>query len=423
MAKLFTSLKHAWNAFRDNDEYRSHSIVDGYGSSYYSRPDRPSLRLSNEKTIITPIFNRLAIDISSIDIKHVRTDKNGRFLEEMDSGLNYCLTTEANLDQAATEFRRDIAMTLFDKGVAAIVPIDTTISPLISGGYDIKTLRVGEIVQWYPKHVRVSLYKEDVGRREEITLPKTMVAIVTNPLYDVMNEPNSTLKRLIQKLNLLDAVDEQAGSGKLNMLIQLPYVVKSEARKNQAEQRRSDIELQLKSSKYGIAYIDGTEKVTQLNRPLENDLFKQVEYLQAMLYSQLGLTEDVMNGTASEQTMLNYHNRTIKPILKAITEALNRTFLTRTARKQRQAVMFFRNPFELAPIDSIAEMADKFTRNEILTSNEIRSIIGIRPSSDPKADKLQNSNMPQPNEGEGVSANLPPQADEEMDEYEYESAY
>lgn len=418
MANFMTSLKHAWNAFLDNDDVRP-NMVGGYAMSSYSRPDRPSLRLSNEKTIITPIFNRLAIDISSIEIKHVRTDKNGRFLEEIDSGLNYCLTTEANLDQAATEFRRDIAMTLFDKGVAAIVPVDTSLSPLMTGGYDIKTLRVGEIVQWYPKHVRVSLYKEDVGRREEITLPKTLVAIVTNPLYDVMNEPNSTLKRLIQKLNLLDAVDEQAGSGKLNMLIQLPYVVKSESRKHQAEQRRSDIELQLKSSKYGIAYIDGTEKVTQLNRPLENDLFKQVEYLQAMLYSQLGLTEDVMNGTASEQTMLNYHNRTVKPILKAITEALNRTFLTRTARKQRQSVMFFRNPFELAPIDSIAEMADKFTRNEILTSNEIRSIIGIRPSSDPKADKLQNSNMPQPaevgNQG-GYEEDAPPTY--EMDEYE-----
>jgi hypothetical protein len=345
------------------------------------------------------------VDIASVELKHARVDENGSFLEEINSGLNYCLGIEANIDQAATAFRHDIVMTLFDKGVAAIVPVDTSINPDGTGSYDVKTLRVGEIVAWFPKHVRVSLYNEAVGRREEVTLHKSFVAIVENPLYSVMNEPNSTLKRLIQKLNLLDAIDIETGSGKLNMIIQLPYVIKSEARRTQAEQRRTDIEFQLKSSKYGIAYTDGTEKITQLNRPLENEgsLLTQTEYLNKTLYNQLGLTDEVMNGTASEQAMLNYHNRTIKPVVKAISEALARTFLTKTARAQNQAIVFIRDPFELVPIDNIAEIADKFARNEVLTANEIRSIIGFRPSKEGKADQLVNSNMPRdkviPSEG------------------------
>jgi hypothetical protein len=312
--------------------------------------------------------------------------------------LNDCLNLEANIDQAAQAFRQDMVMTLFDKGVVAVVPVDTTLDPSISGSFDIKTLRVGEIINWYPKHVRVSLYNEEVGYRQEITLEKKYVAIVENPLYAVMNEPNSTLQRLIRKLNMLDAVDEASSSGKLDLIIQLPYVIKSEARRAQAEQRRADIEFQLKGNKYGIAYTDGTEKITQLNRPAENNLLSQVTYLTDMLYSQLGLTAEVMNGTADEKAMLNYMNRTIKPVLTAFTEAMKRTFLTKTARSQLQSIVFFRDPFELVPITDIAEIADKFTRNEILTSNEIRSFIGIKPSDNPKADELVNSNMPQPAE-------------------------
>jgi putative sterol carrier protein len=328
-------------------------------------------------------------------MRHVRTDDQKRYLEDIDSGLNSCLTLEANIDQAARAFRQDIAMTLFDRGVAAIVPVDTSINPEQSGGFDILTLRVGEVVTWYPNHVRVSLYNIDTGAREEITLAKSAVAIVENPLYSVMNEPNSTLQRLLHKLNLLDVIDDQSASGKLDLIIQLPYVIKSEARRQQAEQRRKDIEFQLKGSQYGIAYTDGTEKITQLNRPAENNLMAQIEYLTGMLYGQLGLTEEVMNGTADEKAMLNYWNRTIEPILTAIVEAMRRSFLTKTARSQKQTVMYFRDPFRLVPIENIAEIADKFTRNEILTSNEIRQVVGIAPSKDPKADKLQNSNMPQ----------------------------
>lgn len=388
-------LKHAWNAFLNQDpDQWIHSYSSGI--SYGGRPDRIRFTIPNERSITSSIYTRLSIDIASIDIRHVRLDKHDRYLEDINSGLNKCLTLEANIDQAAHSFKQDIAMTVLDKGVAAIVPVDTTVNPGVSGSFEIKTMRVGEIVSWMPNHVRVSLFNEAVGRREEITLEKKYVAIIENPLYPVMNEPNSTLQRLIRKLNLLDAVDEQSSSGKLDLIIQLPYVIKSEARRLQAEQRRKDIEFQLKGSQYGIAYTDGSERVTQLNRPSENNLLAQIEYLTAMLYGQLGLTEGVMNGTADEKAMLNYNNRTIEPIVTAIIEGMRRTFITNTARSQRQSILFFRNPFKLVPVSEIAEIADKFTRNEIVSSNEIRQVIGFKPSLDPKADTLVNSNMPQP---------------------------
>lgn len=391
---IFSRLAHAWNAFRNqNVDTRIHSYAEG--ATFGNRPDRVRLRWSNERSIISSIFTRLGIDVASIDLRHVRLDEEGRYIADIDSGLNNCLTLEANLDQAAQAFRQDVAMTLFDKGVVALVPVDTTVNPSLSGGFDIKTLRVGEITGWMPYHVRVSVYNEAKGLREEITLEKKFVAIIENPLYSVMNEPNSTLQRLIRKLNLLDVVDEQSSSGKLDIIIQLPYVIKSEARRQQAEQRRADIEFQLKDSRYGIAYTDGTEKITQLNRPAENNLLKQVEYLMEMLYSQLGLTAEIMNGTADEKAMLNYMNRTIKPILKAEVEAMRRTFLSKTARSQRQTILYFHDPFKLVPVNDMAEIADKFTRNEILSSNEIRHILGIKPSKDPKADELKNSNMPE----------------------------
>jgi Phage portal protein len=393
MAKIGAALKHAWNVFA-NQEDRLKSQPAYYGGSFYARPDRTRLRIPNERSIISSIYTRLSIDVASVDMRHVRNDDQNRYLEDIDSGLNNCLTVEANIDQAARAFRQDVALTLFDKGVAALVPVDTSISPLQTGGYDILTLRVGEIVMWYPQHVRVSVYNETTGLREEITLNKSVVAIVENPLYSVMNSPNSTLQRLLYKLLLLDSVDEQVASGKLDIIIQLPYVIKSEARRQQAEQRRADIEFQLKGSQYGIAYTDGTEKITQLNRPAENNLMTQIEYLTGMLYGQLGLTEEVMNGTADEKTMLNYWNRTVEPILTAIVESMRRTFLTKTARTQKQSIMFFRDPFRLVPIASIAEIADKFTRNEIMTSNEMRQVVGLAPHTDPKADLLLNSNMP-----------------------------
>lgn len=352
------------------------------------------MTITSSKTIVSSIYNRLGIDVAAIAIQHVRLDDDGRYKETIKSGLQNCLTLEANLDQAARAFRQDMAMTLFDKGTIAVVPVDTTLDPKVSGAFDIKTLRVGEIVQWFPKHVKVNLYNENKGRREEVVLPKQIVAIIENPLYSVMNETNSTLQRLIRKLSLLDQLDEQVSSGKLDLIIQLPYVIKSEARRNQAEVRRKDIEMQLKDSKYGIAYTDGTEKITQLNRPVENTMLKQVEYLTTMLYGQLGLTEDVFNGTASEAVMLNYHNRTIEPILSAITEGMKRTFLTKTARSQGQSIEFYRDPFKLVTISDMAEIADKFTRNEIASTNEIRSAIGWKPAQDPKADELRNKNMP-----------------------------
>jgi hypothetical protein len=393
MARFGATLKHAWNVFTNQDvRDKARPYAEPRSGM---RPDRVRLRIQNERSIISSIYTRLSIDVASIDMRHVRTDAEKRYVADMDSGLNNVLTLEANIDQAARAFRQDVAMTLFDKGVAALVPIDTSINPSQAGGYDILTMRVGEIVQWYPQHVCVSVYNEATAKREELVLHKSTVAIIENPLYSVMNEPNSTLQRLLHKLNLLDAIDEQSASGKLDLIIQLPYTIRSEARRQQAEQRRTDIEFQLKDSKYGIAYADATEKITQLNRPAENNLMTQVEYLTTMLYGQLGLTEEVMNGTADEKAMLNYWNRTIEPVLTAMVESMRRSFLTKTARTQLQNVVFFRDPFRLVPVGEIAEIADKFTRNEIMSSNEIRQVVGLAPHPDPKADQLINSNMPQ----------------------------
>lgn len=406
MASMTARLKHAWNAFTGQDATdRIHSYGEG-GTTFGIRPDRTRLSFSNERSILSSLLTRLSVDVASISIRHVRLDANKRYLEDMDSGLNNCLTLEANLDQAARHFRQDIALTLFDKGSLAIVPIDTTLNPSQTGGYDILTMRVGEIVKWHPRHVLVSVYNVDKGIREHITLEKKFVAIVENPLYAIMNEPNSTLQRLIRKLNLLDSVDEQAASGKLDIIIQLPYAIKSEARRTQAQNRRNELEFQLKGSQYGIAYTDGTEKITQLNRPAENNLLAQIEYLTALLYTQLGVTAEIMNGTADEQAMLNYYNRTIEPVVDAIVEAMKRSFLTKTARTQLQSIVSFRDPFKLVPVNQIAEIADKFTRNEILTGNEIRAAIGVAPSKEAKADKLQNSNMPSPS---GPETSLQPE--------------
>lgn len=394
----FSQLTHAWNAFLNMDWATQPRDFDTRSVGYGQRPDRMRMSITNERSILASILMRLSIDSAAIDLRHVRLDKDGRYKEDIDSGLNNCLTLEANVDQAARDFRQDIALTLFSSGFAALVPIDTTENPTVTDSFDIKTMRVGEIVTWYPKHVKVRVYNEASGLREEITLPKKAVAIITNPLYAVMNEHNSTLQRLIRKLGLLDYVDEQTSSGKLDMIIQLPYAIKSEGRRQAAMQRREDIEFQLKDSKYGIAYIDGTEKITQLNRPAENNLLKQVEYLFNMLYSQLGLTPEVMNGTADEKTMLNYYNRTIEPIVAAMVEGMRRTFLTKTGRSQGQWILPFRDPFKLVPMEVVAEIADKFTRNEIASANEIRTAIGWKPSKDPKADELRNSNMPAPSE-------------------------
>ena len=398
MGVMIDRLKHAWNAFVN---VRERSYDDG--PSYGQRPDRLRMSFSNERSIIASIFTRIAIDVAALDIRHVRMDKDDRYESDMVSGLNECLKVSPNLDQGPRMFKQDLAMSLFDQGTIAIVPVDTTFDPNNSGSFDIKSLRVGRIVTWKPQKVRVEAYNEKTGRREEVDLDKSFVAIVENPLYSVMNEPNSTLQRLIRKLNLLDAVDEQSSSGKLDMIIQLPYIVKSEARRKQAEQRRIDIEHQLKGSRYGIAYADGTEKITQLNRPAENNLLKQVEFLTEMLYAQLGLTSGIMDGTADEKAMLNYYNRTIEPILEAMLEAMRRTFLTKTARSQKQWILAFRDHFKLVPVTDIAEIADKFTRNEITSANEIRQAIGMKPSKDPKADELRNSNMPEPKEESGMA--------------------
>lgn len=396
---IIDRIKKSWNAFRNAENER-----DDYGlyvtSPYYGSgsPSRPRLTIYNERSIVSSIYTRISIDVAGLVIKHVKIDADERYLSDVPSSLNECLKWEPNIDQSPRSFRQDIAMTLFDKGVAAIVPVDTTRNPQNSAIFDIYTLRVGEVVSWYPKHVRLSVYNENRGAREDITLEKRFVAIIENPLYSVMNEPNSTLQRLIRKLTLLDSIDEQSGSGKLDLIIQLPYVIKSEARRQQAEKRREDIEFQLKGSQYGIAYTDGTEKITQLNRPAENNLLKQVEYLQNMLYNQLGLTEEVMNGTANEETMLNYFNRTIEPIVDAVIESMQRAFLGPSGSRGDERIKYFRDPFKLVPVTQVAEIADKFTRNEILSANEIRTFLGIKPSSDPKADKLVNSNMPQPNQ-------------------------
>lgn len=389
-------LQHAWNAFVYNDN----TYVDPQnlgGLSTY-KPDRVHFSRGVERSIVTSVYNRLALDVSSIAIKHVRLDENGRFKEEVDSGLQNCLNVEANIDQTGRAFLQDVVMSMLDEGCVAIVPVDTTIDPAKSGSYEINTMRTGKILEWYPAHVRIRVYNDKRGIHEEIVLPKSAVAIIENPLYAVINEPNSTMQRLIRKLNLLDVVDEQTSSGKLDLIIQLPYVIKSEARRKQAEERRKDIEMQLSGSKYGIAYTDGTERITQLNRPAENNLMKQVEYLTSMLYSQLGLTQSIMDGSADDKTMLNYYNRTVEPILAAITDEIKRKFLTKTARSQRQTIMYFRDPFKLTPVLDLAEIADKFTRNEIMTSNEIRQIVGMKPADDPSADELRNKNLNQSNE-------------------------
>ena len=383
-------LQHAWNAFVNN-ENRSRYYDRGHISSY--KPDRVRFTRGNERSIVTSVYNRLALDASSLSIKHVRLDENGRFTEEIDSGLQNCLNVEANIDQTGRAFLQDVVMSMLDEGCVAIVPVDTTLNPNLSGSYDINTMRTAKILEWYPAHVRVKVYNDRKGIHEELTLPKANIAIIENPLYAVINEPNSTMQRLIRKLNLLDVVDEQSSAGKLDLIIQLPYVIKSEARRQQAEARRKDIEMQLAGSKYGIAYTDGTERITQLNRPAENNLMNQVKYLTEMLYSQLGLTQSILDGSADDKTMLNYYNRTIEPILAAIVDEIKRKFLTKTARAQKQTIMYFRDPFKLVPVNDIAEIADKFTRNEIMTSNEIRQIVGMKPSKDPEADELRNKNL------------------------------
>ena len=400
-------LRHAWNAFTSNkDPTRAYMNI---GNGYGYRPDRPRFSMGNERSIVTSVFNRIALDVAAIDIKHVRLDKNGRFLETIDSALNNCLSLEANLDQTGRAFIQDAVMSLLDEGCIALVPTDTDDDPEdgLPGSFDIDSLRVAKILEWYPAHVRLRVYNELKGEKEDIILPKRFVCIIENPLYAVINEPNSTMKRLIRKLSLLDVTDEQTASGKLDLIIQLPYVIKTEARRQQAENRRRDIEQQLAGSKYGIAYTDGTEHITQLNRSLENNLMKQVEYLTSLLFSQLGITQSILDGTADEKTMLNYYSRTIEPIVSAIVDEMKRKFLTKTARSQKQDIMYFRDPFKLVPVDSIAEIADKFTRNEIMTSNEIRQVIGMRPSSDPKADELVNSNISQPNSGNPTEQNTP----------------
>ena len=387
---FFNRLQHGWNAFTNN---RDPTLEYNTGPGYYYRPDRPRFTRGNERSIVTSVYNRIALDVSAISIQHVRLDDNGRFSSVIESGLNNCLTLDANMDQTGRAFIQDIVMSMLDEGCVAIVPVDTTLDPAVTSSFDINTMRVGKIIEWRPKHVKVRIYNEKTAKKEEVILSKKEVAIVENPLYAVMNEPNSTMQRLIHKLSLLDITDEQTASGKLDLIIQLPYVIRTEAKKQQAENRRKDIEMQLAGSKYGIAYADGTEKITQLNRSVENNLMKQIEYLTNNLYGQLGITQTNLDGRADDKTMLNYYNRTIEPIVSAIVDEMKRKFLTKTARSQGQSILFFRDPFKLVPVNDIAEIADKFTRNEILTSNEIRQIIGIKPSEDPKADELRNSNI------------------------------
>ena len=382
-------LKHAWNAFVKN---KDPTPIDT-GPGYYYRPDRPRLSRGNERTIVTAVYNRIALDVSLINIRHVRLDENGRYISGVKSDLNSCFSLSANIDQTGRSFIQDIVMSMFDEGCVALVPVDTTFNPEVTGSYDIQSIRTGKVIEWYPQYVRVEVYNERIGRKENLMLPKSIVAIIENPLYAVINEPNSTMQRLIRKLRLLDVIDEMNGSGKLDLIIQLPYTIRSETRRDQAERRRQDIERQLAGSKYGIAYTDGTERITQLNRAVENNLMSQVEFLTSMLYSQLGITKEIMDGTADEKAMLNYYSRTIRPIITAITDEVKRKFLTKTARTQGQSIEFFRDPFSLVSIADITEMSDKMTRNEIMTANEIRQIIGMMPSSEPKADKLQNSNL------------------------------
>ena len=396
MPTLRKRIKNAWNVFTSRDPTEQ-PVFHDYGISYGYRPDRIRLTRGNERSIVNAVYNRIAIDVASIDVKHVKTDENDVFIEEIDGFLNDILQTEANIDQTGRNLMIDAVISLLDEGVIAIVPVDID-EDEETDSFDVLSLRVAKIIQWYPEHVKVRVYNEKTGYKQDIVINKRSVCIVENPFYSVMNEPNSTLQRLIRKLNLLDAIDEQTGSGKLDIIIQLPYVIKTEARKKQAEDRRKDIEAQLAGSKYGIAYTDGTERITQLNRPAENNLLTQIEYLTSMLYSQLGITEEVLNGTADEKTMLNYYNRTIEPIMSAIVDEMKRKLLTWNARKEGQSIKFFRNPFKLVPVTEMAEIADKFGRNEILTPNEIRGIVGFKPSDDPQANELRNRNISQSNE-------------------------
>ena len=390
---LGSRIKNAWNAFVNNrnptDYYRN------IGSSYGYRPDRPRFSRGNERSIVTSVYNRIALDVSAISIQHCKLDEDGRYIETINSGLNSCLNLEANIDQTGRAFIQDAVMSMFDEGCVALVPVDCDRDPNDTSSYDILTMRTGKILEWYPDRVRVKVYNDRKGEKEELVLPKRSIAIVENPMYAVMNEPNSTLQRLIRKLNILDAIDEQSGSGKLDLIIQLPYIIKTESRRQQAENRRKDIENQLSGSKYGIAYTDGTEKITQLNRPVDNNLMKQIEYLTSMLYSQLGITQAVLDGTADEKAMLNYYDRSVEPVISALVDAMKRVFLSKTARTQRQSIKYFRDPFKLVPIGELAEVADKMTRNEIMSKNEFRQVIGMKPSKDPKADQLINSNISQ----------------------------
>lgn len=405
-------LKHAWNAFTGNVQMNYRDL----GMSHSYRADRPRMSRGNERSIVTSVYNRIALDVAALNVQHVRLDENGRFLSVIDDGLNNCLTLEANVDQTARSFVQDVVISMFDEGSVAIVPVDTTTDPNVSGSYDIQSLRVGQILDWYPQHIRARVYNEQTGRKEDIVVPKSAVAIIENPLYAVINEPNSTMQRLIRKLNLLDVIDEQSGSGKLDLIIQLPYVIKTEARRQQAENRRKDIENQLSGSKYGIAYTDGTEHITQLNRSVNNNLMSQIEYLTSMLYSQLGITQSILDGTADEKTMLNYNNRTIEPIISAIVDEMKRKFLTKTARSQHQSISFFRDPFKLVPVNDIAEIADKFTRNEIMTSNEIRQVVGMKPSEDSRADELRNKNLSAPSGSDQQSEEAPITTDNSVEE-------
>lgn len=393
---LTNRLQHAWNAFMNKDPTYYYTSQN-YGGSYSYRPDRPRLSRGNDRSIITSVFNRIALDVAAVDLKHCRLDDDGRYVGEINSDLNNCLTLESNIDQTARSFIQDCVLSMFDEGCVALVPVDTTKNPALTDSYDILTMRTGAVLEWKPNHVKVRVYNDRKGEKEDITVPKSTVAIIENPLYAIINEPNSTAKRLMRKLSLLDVTDEQTASGKLDLIIQLPYIVKTEARRTQANIRRKEVEEQLTGSKYGIAYVDGTEKITQLNRPVENNLMSQVEYLTTQLFAQLGITQSILDGTADEKTMLNYYNRSIEPIVSAIVDEMKRKFLSKTARSQGQSIMAFRDPFRLVPVNDIAEIADKFTRNEILTSNEIRQIIGMKPSGDPKADELVNSNISQSN--------------------------
>lgn len=407
---LVSRAKHAWNVFFSRDPTRYISYPDG--PSNYSRPDRPRFTRGNERSIVTSVYNRIAMDACTVEIKHCKLDENGRYSDDLESGLNDCLNLSANIDQTGRAMRQDLFQSLLDEGCIAAVPVDTDRDPE-NGAFTVESIRIGKIVEWKPKDVKVLLYNEEIGEKKEVWVPKSMTAIIENPLYAVMNEPNSTMQRLIRKLNLLDSIDEQSGSGKLDLIIQLPYVIKTETRRQQAENRRKDIEMQLAGSKYGIAYTDGTERITQLNRPVENNLMKQIEYLTETLYSQLGITKSIMDGTADEQTMLNYYSRTIEPLVAAVVDEMKRKFLSKTARTQRQSIMFFRDNFKLVPAGTLAEIGDKFTRNEILSSNEVRQIIGFKPSDDPKADKLINSNINQPIETTDAPAEAPKEIKEE----------